>query len=242
MIEHLRNLWFKDKEISVYMYLVEYWVSAASEISKNLNIAKSTINFLADSLRKKWILKKSFKQKTWFYEADIDDLENVYKQEMQKKEEALGKIIPILKEKNKNIFSKPKIIFIDWVENCKKAYLDLLKIKWWFIEFWAHEDLENAFSKKFMNDFIRKRVEKDIFCHAIWNNSEVEKLLREKDSKELRSIKIFPKEFWEVNSSIVVYENKILILNLKWVYSWVLIESKELSQTMKTIFNICKSR
>lgn len=236
---YFEQLWFNKKETDIYLYLVSYWISASSEISKHLNIPKSTINFIADNLWKKWFLKKSFKLNTWYYEADISELENILKNQILEKQNIILKLIPNLKEKNKNIKSKPKIIFIDWIENCKKAYLDILKTKKVFYEFWAHKDLEDAFSKEFMEYFIEKRIENNLFCEAIWHFWEIEKNLKLRDEEELRNLKIFWSEFWEIYSSISIYENKVLILNLNWVYSWVLIENKELSQTIKTIFKIC---
>jgi hypothetical protein len=49
--------------------------------------------------------------------------------EISQKKDFIENIIPKLNEKNKNVKTKPKIKFFDGVDNCKKAYLDLLKIK-----------------------------------------------------------------------------------------------------------------
>jgi len=239
----LLNLRLNKKEIKVYLYLVEYWESPASIISKHLDIPKSTINFISDNLWRKWILSKSFKWNTWYFEADISKLEEYIINDIAEKKDIKEYLIPILKEKNKNVISRPKISFIDWVENCKKEYLRLLntdtKI---FYEYWAHYDLEKAFWKWFMNYFIKERVKKDIFCDSIWSNWKVEIELHKLDKVHNRALKIFEKEiFWEINSSIAIYDDKVLILNLSWINTWVLIENKEFAKTMKTIFMICKS-
>ena len=234
------KLGFNKKEYIVYMYLVEYGTSPASEISKFIKMPKSTVNFLADGLWRKGILKKSFRWNTGYFEANIEELKKLINNEIKEKENILNKIMPILLEKNKNAFSRPKIEFIDWLENCKKAYLKLLDIKWKFYEFWDHCDLLNAFWEAFMNDFIKTRVLKWIFCDSVWNNSKVENELHLRDEKELRSLKIFSDTFWKMSSSIALYDNKVLILNLNWAFNWVLIENKEFFETMKTIFLICK--
>ena len=240
MEEKLALLGLNEKEIKVYLYLIEYWISWASEIWKRVNIPKSTANFLADNLWRKWFLKKTFSWNTGLYEADIGLLQENIEKEILLKKEFIENIIPLLKEKNKNIISKPKIKFFDGIEGCKKAYSDILKIKWTFYEFWAHEDLENAFWKKFMQDFIQARIIKPIFCDSIGTFWEAEEALQKLDGEQKRNLKVFPKDFWEINSSIVIYDNKVLILNLNWIYNGVLIENNEFSQTMKTIFLICK--
>lgn len=239
MKELLEKIWFNKKETNIILYLTSYWISPASEISKHLNIPKSTINFIADNLWKKWFIKKSFRQNVWYYEIDIWEFESIFTKQIENKQKTLADLIPRLKESNKNVKSKPKIIFIDWIENCKNAYLDILNTKWSFYEFWAHKDLEEAFSKRFMQDFIKSRIEKNIFCEAVWHNWEIEKNLKLNDDKELRNLRIFWKEFWEIYSSIAIYENKVLILNLNWIYSWILIENSELVDSLKTIFKIC---
>ena len=234
------KLGFNKKEYVVYMYLVEYWISSASEISRYIKIPKSTVNFLADNLWKRWMLRKSFRWKTGYFEVDVKDLEKNILDEIHQKENVLKLICPVLLEKNKNTFSRPKIEFIDWLDNCKKAYLELLNIKWKFYEFWDHSDLENAFWKVFMDNFIEIRVKKGIFCDALWNDSKIENELHLRDKKELRNLKIFSNDYGKMSSSIAFYENKVLILNLNKSFSWVLIENEEFFDTMRTIFNICK--
>jgi hypothetical protein len=241
MRQKLLELWFNEKEIKLFLYLVEFWISPASEIARNILFPKSTVNFLADNLWKKWILKKSFRWKTGYYEADIFSFEKNLLQELENKKSILEKIIPELKEKNKNTFDRPKIIFIDWLENCKKAYLELLNAKNIFYEIWAHWELESAFWKWFMKDFIEKRIKNNVICDAITNDWKIEEQFIGKDESEKRKIKLFDENiFWKIYSSIIIYDNKVLILNLNWKNSWVLIENKDFYETMKTVFNIAK--
>lgn len=239
MNEILQELWLGDKEIKVFLYLVEYGVSPASEVAKHIWIPKSTINFLADNLWKRWILKKSFRKKTGYYEADISSFEENILSDMERKQTLLDALIPELKEKNKNIISKPKILFFDGLDACKKEYLKLLKTKdKVFYEFWAHGDLAEAFGNDFMNDFINQRVKKKIFCDSIWSNSQVENNLQKLDEKHYRRLKIFDTDIGEIKSSISIYDDNVMILNLGSVCTWVCIQNREFAVTMKTIFLI----
>lgn len=240
MQEKLQTLWLNTKEIQVYLYLIEYGISPASEIAHAIGIPKSSVNFLADNLWRKWIITKSFRGKTGYFEADISNLKQTILWEVENKKKTLEWLIPILEEKNKNVISKPKIQFIDGIENCKKEYLELLAVEK-FYEFWAHQDLEEAFWKEFMQDFIEKRIKKNIFCDSIWTNWKAELDLQKLDKKHNRELKIFKADiFWKIASSIAIYKNKVLILNLKGIYTGVLVENKEFAQTMKTVFLICK--
>jgi predicted transcriptional regulator len=243
MKEKLLELWFNKKEIEVFLYLISFWISSASEIANKLNYPKSTVNFLADNLWKRWILKKSFRWKTGYYEADISNLEKIILDEISNKKNILESIIPELKEKTKYHISRPKIIFIDWLEHCQKAYLDILKTKTKYYEIWVHKDLVNSFGEVFMNNFIKSRINKNLICDAISNNWETEKRFKNINSKEKRELSLFDESiFWKIHSTIAIYENKVLILNLNWKNNWVLIENVEFYETMKTIFNIIKMK
>ena len=239
MKKSLEKLGFNSKEAQVYVYLIEYGISPASEISKYISIPKSTVNFLADNLWKKWILTKSFRWKTWYYEADIKNLKEYILDDVQGKQQALEYILPTLQEKNKNTISKPKIFFLDGLESCKKAYLELLKVEKVFLEFGAHSDLENAFGKEFMEKFITSRVKKWIFCDAIGSDEKVEQELQKKDKEDMRSLQIFSSQFWSIYSSIAIYNSTVLLLNLRGIYTGIVIENTEFAETMKTIFYIC---
>ena len=242
MKEKLQELWFNEKEAEVFLYLIEYWISAASEVATHVSFPKSTVNFLADNLWKQGMVKKSFRKKTGYYEVDIQAFEDKIISDIDTKKSVLLDIIPELKEKNKNIISKPKILFFDGEDACKQEYLRILKVKdKVFYEFGAHRDLAEAFGGDFMNDFIAQRVKKKVFCDSIGSSWEVEESLQKLDTEHYRSLKIFDKNTWDIRSSISIYDDNVLILNLWCVCTWVKIENREFAETMKTIFLISKN-
>lgn len=240
MISKLLSIGFTAKESQVYLYLVEYGTSWASEIARHLNMPKSTINFIAENLWKRWYLIKSARVNTNYYEADISLLEWLVAEDRQKKDQFLAETIPELYEMNQNIRTKPKIVFFDGRENCAKAYRDILSTSWTFYEFWAHGDLVEAFGSDFMEQFIRERVAKDIFCDSIGTLWDIELDLREEDSRQLRSLRIHDPIHGTIGSSIAIYDDFVLVLNLKGTYSGVRIQNREFAQTMRTIFTLSK--
>ncbi len=240
MIDSLMQLGWSEKESKIYLYLVEYGISWASEIAKYLGYPKSSVNFLADTLWRKWYLTRSMRVKTFYYEANISLLEKNIEEDILDKTKFLTNNIEHLREMNKNVHSKPKIIFFDGLDSCRKAYLELLHVEEIFYEFWAHEDLVWAFGEAFMNSFISRRVKRGIFCDSLGTFWAIEELLSQSNERDLRSLFLFPKSLWNIGSSIALYDDKVLILNLSDGYSWVRIENREFAETMKTIFRICK--
>lgn len=135
MIEQLQKLGMNEKEARVYLYLIEYGISGASEIAKHLAFPKSTVNFLAESLWKRGYLSKSMRANTHYYEADIGLLESLILRDQEEKNTFMREMIPLLREKNANTHMKPKIVFLDGIEQCRNAYLELLTVKGIFFEF-----------------------------------------------------------------------------------------------------------
>lgn len=241
MIEsQLQNLGFNEKESKVYLYLIEYGISGASEVAHHIGYPKSTVNFLAETLWKRGFLSKSIRGNTHYYEADISLLESLLEHEIVEKQSFLQEVLPLLREKNRNVLAKPKIHFLDGVEHCKQAYLELLKSEHIFYEFWAHDDLVKAFGSEFMSTFIWTRVQRGIFCDSIGTIGAVEIGLQKLDHEQKRDLQIFSSSFGTIRSSIAIYDETVLVLNLAWIYTGVRIENREFAETMKIIFHICK--
>ncbi len=207
----------------------------------SFSINESTVNFLLENLWKRGYLEKSERSKTYYYEADISLLESLLKKDIDEKEHFLSHTLPELREMNKNVLSKPKMIFFDGIENCKKAYLDVLKGWKEFYEFWAHQDLVDAFGWDFMDLFIKERIRLGIFCSAIATEGPIESLLQSIDTTQLRRLLVTSSWNGKIHSSIIIYSDMILILNLSHIYTGVRIQNRELAETLKTIFLLCTS-
>ena len=91
-----------------------------------------------------------------------------------------------------------------------------------------------------MNDFIRERIRRGIFCDSLGTESEVTTSLHEKDIEEMRSLSISRASFGNIHSSIAIYKDKVLILNLSETPTAVSIRNREFAETMKTIYSLAK--
>lgn len=234
----LKDLGFNSKEINVYLALIEFGMQPASNIAKKTGYPKSTVLFLFDNLLKKGYIRKSNKGRVQYFYADPSDLEKAKSQEMKAEQEALSKAIPLLNEFKSPYSSEPKVTFFEGIDGCKKAYSMLLESSTEVLEFGAHNDLEEKFGKDFMDKFIDKRTKNKVFLKAMANKDPIHKNLCKLDKKNLREIQFLPSKNGNLYSSIAIFENKVLLLNLYRDAFAILIENKEMSETMKTIFNI----
>ena len=234
----LKKLGLNSKQIDVYLALLELGSQPASVIAKKISLPKSTVLFLLDQLLDKGIVLKSFKGKTQYFYAEVEDLSNAIKQSQKSQNDALSELIPLLKEFKSPFTSKPKVSFYQGIENCKKAYLKILDTKEEFLEFGNHKDLVDKFGHKFMDSFITQRVKMNILNQSISNMDSIHTSLKGNSESQKRNLKLVPQNLGSLYSSICIYDDKVLILNLHSDAFGILIQNSQLAMTMKTIFNL----
>ncbi len=152
----------------------------------------------------------------------------------------LKETLPLLREFKSPFTSPPKLLFFEGVEGCKKAYSLLLESKTEVYEFAAHNDLIKM-GEGFMKNFIKERVRRKIFLYAIAQSSELHSYFRKKDKIQQRELKLYPATIGGLYSSIDVFEDKVLLLNLYHDAFAILIENKEVAETLKTVHNLAWS-
>ncbi len=234
----LKKLGLTEKEISVYLAFLQWGQNPASIIAKKIKMPKSTVLFCAENLAKSGILQKSLHGKTYLFYADPKNLQKSKNHEISEITQNLDKVIPLLQKFKTPFSSRPKLEFFEGIEGCKKLYLQLLESKTEIWEFGAHEDLENKLGKEFMQNFIKERTKKNIFLRAIASNNSIEKELHKKDKSEARDIQFFHEEKGKLYSSIAIFDDKIMILNLFNNEFGILIKNEAFSETFKTIFRL----
>ena len=238
MKKYLLELGFTNKEADAYLALLEFGTQPASVIAKKTGYPKSTILFLFDSLLKKGYIRKSQRGRVQYFYADPSDFEKTKSKELENEKSTLNKAVPLLKEFKSPYTSEPKVTFFEGVDGCRKAYSMILDSKTEVFEFGIHGDLEEKLGEKFMNDFIKMRVKKKIHLRAIAKKNKIHERLSKLNKAQLREIQYFPKNKGMIYSSIAIFENKVLLLNLFQDAFAIVIDNKEVAETLRTIFKI----
>ena len=213
MLQKLIQLGFSEKEAKVYLALLEFGTQPASVIAKKTNLPKATVLFLFENLGKRGYLQRSQKGRIFYFYADPKDLESEKNKELENQKTALNQAIPLLREFKNPFTSPPKILFFEGLEGCRKAYSLLLQSHTKIYEFAAHQDLMKM-GNKFMNDFIRQRARKKILIKSICQKSPLHQSFNKKNKAQHRQLKMFNPSIGNLYSSIAIFENKALLLNL----------------------------
>jgi sugar-specific transcriptional regulator TrmB len=241
MEELLRKLGWKDKEIRCYLALLEYGEQPASVLAKKLKMPKATVLFVLHRLQERAYLNMRKKAKTEYFYADPKKLQKAYAQRMNEKQSALDEVVPLLQEFKNPLSSPPKTSFFEGVEACKQAYAQVLESKTDVMEFATHDDLVEKFGKKWMDNFIKKRIKNGVYLESICHDSPLDRALRPLDKKHHRATKFIPEKTGNMYSCIVLYEDKLLMMNLSTDAFGILVENSAIVETMKTIHRIAWS-
>lgn len=237
MEKQLLKIGFTTKEAQVYLALLELGNQSAAVVAKKLGMPKSTALFVLENLAQRGYLKKTKRGLTQFFFADPVDLEQSKRRQQQEENETLEHLVPLLQEFKSPFSSQPKLTFYEGVAGCKRAYQQLLESRTEILEFGIHKDLEEKFGAKFMDNFIAQRCKKKITLRAISSENAIDRDLQKLDVSQLREQRFLP-DGSETYSSIAIWENKVLLLNLHQDAFGVLVENEEFSRTLRTIFTV----
>lgn len=84
--------------------------------------------------------------------------------------------------------------------------------------------------------YIPKRIKKGIKLRMLTNKTIRTERMKEKDKELLREIR-FLKDEYKLNSTFIIYKNEVCIMISKEPYLGIVIESKEVYESMLNIFN-----
>lgn len=239
--EALKELNFSDKEITVYLALLELGEAKAGEIAKKANLNRTTMYDILSSLMKKGLVSKYKKAGHTYFEAlepkrllgYIDrEIENTNEMLIKKKAE-IKMLLPELISKQYTSSTRPKVEFFEGEKGMREAYEDTLSAKDPILAYanveTMHQGLPNFFPK-----YYERRADAEVFIRAILPRNQASYERAKKDSLEMRNTKFLP-EGDTFSPEINVYNNKVLIASWKEKIA-VIIESKEFADFQRLIF------
>lgn len=235
MRQQLLNLGLSEKEVEVYLALLEFGTQPASVIARKIGLPRPTALFHCRQLFEKGYVRKTKQGKAQLFYVEIEDLKTLKHRELKKAEKSLEEVIPLLKEFKNPFTSQAKVSFFEGLEGCRRAYSLLLESKTEILEFAPHNDLLKM-GEDFMDNFIAERAKRKILIRPICPRNETHLARLKLDKKEHRKLKMFnPKKVGKIYSSIAIYDDKVLLLNLYHDPFGLLIESHEVAETLKTL-------
>ena len=235
--EIINDLWFTEKESSIYIACLELWNAAASSIARrSWENRITTYNILKD-LKKRWISQELTKNKIKYFSVISPSV--LLKKEKEKIEK-LEKAIPELLAITNSFGSKPKVYFYEWIDGLIEVYEELLTSSTEIKAFFWFSDIENKKFKKYaVNEFLPKRVKNNIFAKVILPNTEWNIEYKKLDKKYNRKSILLDKNIYKMKNEINIYSWDRIAISLfseneVW---WLIIQSKSLHESLESLFD-----
>lgn len=224
-----------NKEISIYLFVLSSSDSGVREIERNTSIGRTHVYDISRKLIEKGFLTQIEKDKKKVFNAvsPKEILEN-QKNIVSEFEEMLDELIELQKTDSK----KPKIVYYSGKKELEKMHENLISFK---IDKEAIAFGDEAFYLKnegsHQKKEIDKRLKEKVRFRALAGMSNAVLDSQKNDDKENRETRIFPKEIFDLKSTIGAHGNKTIVVNNNKEFGFV-VEDEDLAETIKKIFEI----
>jgi sugar-specific transcriptional regulator TrmB len=229
----LEKFGLSPNESKVYLASLETGLASAQEIAKKAGLKRTTTYSVLTYLGNRGLVGKTIvKNKTRFVAEPPEKLLNLIN-EIQAN---IKKILPQLEAIYNKSEVKPKITFFEGENAIHNVYEDTLKEK-------PEEILEwntNAFFERFPKDYnyIEKRTKLGIRARRIAGKGSLwDTKHKFRDEKELAETLIVPKELFDPQIEVNIYNNKVAFMNYAENMS-VIIESKAIAEAMRQAYEL----
>jgi len=166
----LESLGLSEKEIMVYLKLLQVGASAASTLGDRTHIVRSTAQYTCQQLEKKGLVRMVQKGNIYIYTPEAPEklllLLGKQKQDLEKKEGQVGSIIGELKSMMNPSAVLPKVQFYEGEEGMIQLYERILELRQPIDSFEEAGELFELFPD-YPKEFVRKRIDRKIFNRCI---------------------------------------------------------------------------
>ncbi|UZE93617.1 MAG: hypothetical protein IB618_02480 [Candidatus Pacearchaeota archaeon] len=229
----LKEVGLNDKEIKVYLRLLELGQSPILRLAEITGINRTSLYDILEALLKKGIVGytiiEHIKQ---FYASDP----KILLEQLKEKEKKLQQILPKLKEKQKIIGKKPLVEFYEGKKGIDVVHLDVLKEKQEILAYGSFTIINKLLQYQGI-DFRKKRISKKIKLRGISDSSILDiKMWKKPAYRRLTQVRIL-EELKELPTWTHIYSDKVAILSFqKENFIGIIIHDKAVNLTQRFIF------
>jgi len=233
----LVNLGLNEKEAKVYLASLELGKSSVQKIAQKAGVKRVTTYVVINNLVKKGLISNYHEgKKQYFYAEDPEKLTILFsnqEQELKRKQNYLKKLLPELKAIDTSKEDKPTVRYFEGKEG-----LRAMAGEWLFDNkdktakmIYSYDLLKKIFSEEEIISLRNKRQNKGIKVRSIINDNNDE---LESDAERY----ILPSKKYPITSDIAFFNNKVRIATQKKPIVGLIIENKEITNTLKLLFDL----
>lgn len=241
--ELLKELQFSKKESAVYIALLGFDAAIAATVAKKTGLNRTTVYDILTSLIQKGLVSKHKRSaKTFFTALDpkqllsyIDREQEEQTKKFERQKQKVSALLPELVSLQKPTSTKPKVQFFEGEKGVREAYEHTLTCRDTIYAYTNVEEMFTCLPNVFPNYF-KRRAQKKIPIKAIFVDNPTSRQRAALNQQELRQTKFLPNPSDSFSPETKIYNNTIMIASWSEKMA-ILIESKELADQQKIIFN-----
>ncbi len=239
----LQSFGFSEKEVDIYIALLQLGKGSVTKISQMAGINRTTGYDILSSLVQKKLVSVSGKAPKQEYAVEPPVAITKYlKRQIAQTEEYVTQAEKILPELTllHTFENRPKIRFYEGTDGLKQVYEDTLTSSEPIRAYATVDDMHKALPNYFQT-YYKRRAEKNISIRAIVPETPTGQERQTHDAEEKREIAFVPADKYYFSPEINIYDQKVMIASWKEKLG-IIIESKEIADAMKKIYELAWER
>lgn len=240
--EFLTQIGLSDKEAKVYLTLLQIGTNAVNLVAKKSGLGRTTVYSVLETLDKKGFVNFFDKNGVHYYTAERPEMIlSIFDKEERELNIRRNKFRHLMPEFLSLISSNrqmPKVKYFDGIDGIKKIYEDTLQTGEDKFAYSCVFEIEDNELRNWLDEYVCRRVKKGIKAQAIFPDTPEARKHVKNDKKYLRESKLVPQKDFPFKSEINIYGNKIASICLTKPYYGVIVESREIVETQRSIFKL----
>lgn len=235
-LKSLERLGFNQKEQDVYLALLQLEKATANQIAYQSKVKRpTTYDILYRLVQQGFIAETEENGKRLFAANNPENMLRIIDERKRELKEDLPLLLSIYNTK----VNRPKVAYFEGIDGIKQLYEDTLLTLKSGDEFLAYVGEESPIHLgQYAEDYVKRRAAKEISVRAISHDTPIVRKFtdRNKDQKRVTRL-VDPKKF-PMKNEINIYANKVIIITYTPEPFGILIESKEIADTQRAIFEM----
>jgi len=241
-VKQLGQFGMSDKGAKLYLALLELGPSTVQEVAKHVKMNRSTAHILCEKLRKKGFIGQTRKgSKRLIFAEDKEKFQKIVQDEqfgLDLKKMTLEGLLPALENIQPGDKDSPRVRFYEgeqgFIDICQRS-LDKAEKEILFISS-MHGFYDVTTAAYDQDHYIPERIKRGLRIKVIAFDDKYTRAFQKNDKEKMRETRLLPPDF-PFRSTMFIYQNELSIISSMAPFLGVVIESAELAQFMRQIFN-----
>jgi sugar-specific transcriptional regulator TrmB len=233
LIQILISLGLTDKESKVYLAATEAGTSPVSQIAQKAGINRVTTYDILEKLKQRGLISHFTKKQIKYFTATKAE---TLLEEFEKRTNSLRVALPKLKKLTGET-AHPRVRYFEGLEGIKAIYADTLTSKTEILNYSNSEEIRKNWPK-YDTEYVEKRAKKKILLKGICHDEHGKKV-HELDQKYFREMRLLDPTQFNFTNEINIYDDKVAIISFKDELIGMIIESAEIANSQRAIFDMC---